>query len=175
MGHHRRGRDERSHPRDLRVLIRGAGGQASGIAHRLFRGHLRVALTEIGSFDTRPNARRRARTSQYGHRMPTTPFASAEPLVSTLFAALGLWCYSNARARPDAVTRRGGGSAKARVRRRNRAKKRGRCLRRTIDKFESLPRLKCRFATRAGIALANHCPRTSFASLSVSSTPRKSR
>lgn len=32
---------------DLKVLIRGAGEQASGIAHRLFRSHLRVALTEI--------------------------------------------------------------------------------------------------------------------------------
>jgi len=32
---------------DLRVLIRGAGEQASGIAHRLFRSHIRVALTEI--------------------------------------------------------------------------------------------------------------------------------
>ncbi len=32
---------------DLRVLVRGAGEMASGIAHRLFRSHLRVALTEI--------------------------------------------------------------------------------------------------------------------------------
>ncbi len=32
---------------DLRVLIRGAGEMASGIAHRLFRSHLRVAMTEI--------------------------------------------------------------------------------------------------------------------------------
>lgn len=32
---------------DLRVLVRGAGEQASGIAHRLFRSHLRVAMTEV--------------------------------------------------------------------------------------------------------------------------------
>lgn len=32
---------------DLKVLVRGAGEQASGIAHRLFRSHLRVALTEV--------------------------------------------------------------------------------------------------------------------------------
>ena len=32
---------------DLRVLIRGAGEMASGIAHALFRSHLRVAMTEI--------------------------------------------------------------------------------------------------------------------------------
>ncbi len=32
---------------DLRVLVRGAGEMASGIAHRLFRSHLRVALTEV--------------------------------------------------------------------------------------------------------------------------------
>lgn len=32
---------------DLRVLVRGAGEMATGIAHRLFRSHLRVALTEI--------------------------------------------------------------------------------------------------------------------------------
>jgi xanthine dehydrogenase accessory factor len=32
---------------DLKVLIRGAGEQASGIAHRLFRSHLRVAMTEV--------------------------------------------------------------------------------------------------------------------------------
>jgi xanthine dehydrogenase accessory factor len=32
---------------DLKILIRGAGEQASGIAHRLFRSHLRVAMTEI--------------------------------------------------------------------------------------------------------------------------------
>ncbi len=32
---------------DLRVLIRGAGEMASGIAHRLFRSHLRLAMTEI--------------------------------------------------------------------------------------------------------------------------------
>jgi xanthine dehydrogenase accessory factor len=31
---------------DLRVLVRGAGEMASGIAHRLFRSHLRVAMTE---------------------------------------------------------------------------------------------------------------------------------
>ena len=31
---------------DLRILIRGAGEMASGIAHRLFSSHLRVALTE---------------------------------------------------------------------------------------------------------------------------------
>jgi xanthine dehydrogenase accessory factor len=41
---------------DLKVLIRGAGEQASGIAHRLFRSHLRVALTEIAE----PLAVRRA-------------------------------------------------------------------------------------------------------------------
>jgi len=32
---------------DLRILVRGAGEMASGIAHRLFRSHFRVALTEI--------------------------------------------------------------------------------------------------------------------------------
>jgi xanthine dehydrogenase accessory factor len=32
---------------DLKVLIRGAGEQATGIAHRLWRSHLKVALTEI--------------------------------------------------------------------------------------------------------------------------------
>jgi xanthine dehydrogenase accessory factor len=32
---------------DLKVLIRGAGEQATGIAHRLFRSHLRVAMTEV--------------------------------------------------------------------------------------------------------------------------------
>ncbi len=32
---------------DLRILIRGAGEMASGIAHRLFCSHFRVALTEI--------------------------------------------------------------------------------------------------------------------------------
>lgn len=32
---------------DLRILVRGAGEMASGIAHRLFRSHLKVALTEI--------------------------------------------------------------------------------------------------------------------------------
>ncbi|MBE0617370.1 MAG: EF2563 family selenium-dependent molybdenum hydroxylase system protein, partial [Proteobacteria bacterium] len=32
---------------DLRILVRGAGEMASGIAHRLFRSHLRVALTEV--------------------------------------------------------------------------------------------------------------------------------
>jgi xanthine dehydrogenase accessory factor len=32
---------------DLRVLMRGAGEMASGIAHRLFRSHFRVALTEV--------------------------------------------------------------------------------------------------------------------------------
>ena len=32
---------------DLKVLVRGAGEQASGIAHRLWRSHLRVAMTEI--------------------------------------------------------------------------------------------------------------------------------
>lgn len=32
---------------DLRVLVRGAGEQASGIAHRLARSHFRVAMTEI--------------------------------------------------------------------------------------------------------------------------------
>jgi xanthine dehydrogenase accessory factor len=41
---------------DLRVLIRGAGEQASGIAHRLWRSHLRVAMTEIPA----PMAVRRA-------------------------------------------------------------------------------------------------------------------
>ncbi|GAB4264144.1 MAG: selenium-dependent molybdenum cofactor biosynthesis protein YqeB [Deferrisomatales bacterium] len=41
---------------DLRVLVRGAGEMASGIAHRLVRSHLRVALTEI----PRPVAVRRA-------------------------------------------------------------------------------------------------------------------
>jgi len=40
---------------DLRVLVRGAGEMASGIAHRLFRSHLRVALTEVA----RPLAVRR--------------------------------------------------------------------------------------------------------------------
>lgn len=32
---------------DLRILVRGAGEMASGIAYRLFRSHLKVALTEI--------------------------------------------------------------------------------------------------------------------------------
>lgn len=32
---------------DLKVLIRGAGEQASGIAHRLYKSHFRVALTEV--------------------------------------------------------------------------------------------------------------------------------
>lgn len=32
---------------DLKVLIRGAGEQASGIAARLFRSHLRIAMTEV--------------------------------------------------------------------------------------------------------------------------------
>ncbi|MDW7710326.1 MAG: selenium-dependent molybdenum cofactor biosynthesis protein YqeB [Deferrisomatales bacterium] len=32
---------------DLRVLVRGAGEMASGIAHRLFRSHFRVAMTEV--------------------------------------------------------------------------------------------------------------------------------
>ncbi len=41
---------------DLRVLIRGADEQASGIAHRLFRSRVRVALTEIAE----PIAVRRA-------------------------------------------------------------------------------------------------------------------
>ena len=41
---------------DLLVLIRGAGEQASGIAHRLFRSHFRVVLTEIAE----PIAVRRA-------------------------------------------------------------------------------------------------------------------
>ena len=41
---------------DLRVLIRGAGEQASGIAHRLFRSHFRVALAAIAA----PVAVRRA-------------------------------------------------------------------------------------------------------------------
>lgn len=31
---------------ELRILVRGAGEMASGIAHRLFRSHLRVAMTE---------------------------------------------------------------------------------------------------------------------------------
>jgi len=33
--------------RELRVLIRGAGEMASAVAHRLFRSHFRVVLTEI--------------------------------------------------------------------------------------------------------------------------------
>ncbi|MBI5016829.1 MAG: EF2563 family selenium-dependent molybdenum hydroxylase system protein [Deltaproteobacteria bacterium] len=41
---------------DLKILVRGAGEQATGIAHRLFRSHLRVALTEIAE----PLAVRRA-------------------------------------------------------------------------------------------------------------------
>lgn len=41
---------------DLRVLIRGGGEMASGIAHRLFRSHLRVAITEVAA----PLAVRRA-------------------------------------------------------------------------------------------------------------------
>lgn len=41
---------------DLKILIRGAGEQASGIAHRLFRSHLRVAMTEVAA----PLAVRRA-------------------------------------------------------------------------------------------------------------------
>src|SRR5512133_2127828 len=41
---------------DLKILVRGAGEQASGIAHRLHRSHLRVALTEIAE----PMAVRRA-------------------------------------------------------------------------------------------------------------------
>jgi len=32
---------------DLRIVVRGAGEMATGVAHRLFRSHLRVALTEI--------------------------------------------------------------------------------------------------------------------------------
>lgn len=32
---------------DLKVLIRGAGEQATGIAHRLMRSHLKVSMTEI--------------------------------------------------------------------------------------------------------------------------------
>ena len=41
---------------DLKILVRGAGEQASGIAHRLFTSHLAVALTEIAA----PMAVRRA-------------------------------------------------------------------------------------------------------------------
>lgn len=41
---------------DLKILVRGAGEQASGIAHRLFTSHLPVALTEIAA----PMAVRRA-------------------------------------------------------------------------------------------------------------------
>ncbi|HSH69191.1 MAG TPA: selenium-dependent molybdenum cofactor biosynthesis protein YqeB [Deferrisomatales bacterium] len=41
---------------DLKVLIRGGGEMASGIAHRLFRSHLRVAITEVSA----PLAVRRA-------------------------------------------------------------------------------------------------------------------
>lgn len=39
----------RVHPNltDLRILVRGAGEMASGIAHRLVRSHLRVAMTEV--------------------------------------------------------------------------------------------------------------------------------
>jgi xanthine dehydrogenase accessory factor len=46
----------RSSLTELRLLIRGAGEQASGIAHRLVRSHFRVALTEIAE----PVAVRRA-------------------------------------------------------------------------------------------------------------------
>lgn len=34
---------------DLKVLVRGAGEQATGIAHRLARSHLKVAMTEIAN------------------------------------------------------------------------------------------------------------------------------
>jgi len=34
---------------DLKILVRGAGEQATGIAHRLHRSHLRVAMTEVES------------------------------------------------------------------------------------------------------------------------------
>ncbi len=39
--------DERTFLKNLRVMIRGGGEMASGVAHRLFRSHLKVVLTEI--------------------------------------------------------------------------------------------------------------------------------